>query len=815
MKNIIIEGAREKNLKNINVEIPRNKIVLLTGVSGSGKSSLAMDVLYQECQRQYLEAIAFQGIAKPDVDAVRNACAAIQISQRNHHRNPRSSVGTQTNIYTDLRMIYEKLGKRTCPHCHQEIFAHHCKEEVVKNGNDFEVYMYCEKCNHRMRKMTRTYFSYNTKDGACKTCEGMGTTLSLRKEKVLHEDLSLEDGAVDFWEQAYKNYQIQAYYKACDFFKCPIKKGTRLKDFTPLQKAILEEGVQSDKVKNLLENLELPKNVANGKFEGVYTTLFRRVHENGGVAQHQAIYFQEEECSTCHGERLQEESRNITVMDTRLPELVTVSLEELFEWILKLEDYLLKEEREIVLSYLLDLKTKLKRIIKAGLGYLHINRQTMTLSGGETQRILLAAALDSDLTGMLYILDEPTIGLHPKDTEGIIEILKELRDKGNTILVIEHDQDVMKAADWIIDIGPCAGVNGGMVVGEGTYDELLLQPDSITGMYLKNQNHSIISNHKQSNDFLKVRHAMMHNLKDIDVEFPIGCLTCVTGVSGSGKSTLVFDVLAKGNTQGNKNLVEGLSTFQHQILIEQAPLTRMKRSNVATYVQLYTEIRKLFGNLNSAIDQGFTMKDFSFNTKGGRCENCEGLGYVTSNMLFFEDIDIQCPVCKGKQFHDELLTIKYQGYSIHDVLQMSIERACELFQDQHKIMKILSLLNDVGLGYLTLGQSLTTLSNGEGQRLKLARELLEHRNEHNLYLIDEPTTGLHPLDVEHFLVLLHRLVEEGNTVIVVEHNVQVIRASDWIIDLGLEGGIHGGNVIAKGTLEDIKQHPDSVTGRYL
>lgn len=815
MKNIIIEGAKEKNLKNITIEIPRNNIVLLTGVSGSGKSTLAIDVLYQECQRQYLEAIAFQGIRKPNVDAVRNVCAAIQIVQGHRHKNPRSSIGTQTNIYTDLRMIFEKLGRRTCPACHQEIVAYQCKEEVIKKGTEFEVFMYCDKCHHRMKKLTRTYFSYNTREGACPTCEGMGKVLRIHKQMLFHEDCTLEEGAVDFWQQAYKKYQIQVFYQACVSFQCPLTLGTRLKDFSSLQRAILEDGVQSERVKKLAPNIEIAKTVIDGKFEGVCATLMRRIQEANGVPQHVEKYIHYETCGSCYGDRLQEESRMVTLMNTRLPQLSILSLNELYEWVVRMEASLTMDTKVIVESYIGDLKTKLKRIMKVGLGYLQINRQTMTLSGGETQRILLSAALDSDLTGMLYVLDEPTIGLHPKDTQGIIDILKDLRDKGNTILVIEHDKDVMKAADWILDIGPKAGIYGGEVVGQGTYEEIQLQPTSITGAYLKNKQIKSYQRRIPTGDYITVNHATMHNLKDIHVQFPMGCLTSVTGVSGSGKSTLVFAVLAKGKTNGTENIVDGLQRFKHIIQIEQAPLTKMKRSNIATYVQLYGEIRKLFGELPQTKQQGLTMKDFSFNSKGGRCEHCEGLGYVISNMLFFEDIDVLCPVCQGKQFHEDILAITYQGHSIHNILQMSVEQALRLFHSHKKINKVLTLLENVGLGYLQLGQTLTTLSAGEGQRLKLARELLGHMGEHNLYLIDEPTTGLHPLDIEHFIVLLQQMVDAGNTVIVVEHNEQIIYASDWVIDLGIEGGIHGGEVIAQGTPEQLKDNPYSVSGKYI
>lgn len=441
----------------------------------------------------------------------------------------------------------------------------------------------------------------------------------------------------------------------------------------------------------------------------------------------------------------------------------------------------------------------------------------MTLSGGEAQRLRLAAVLDSDLTGVIYILDEPTISLHPKDTEGLLTVLRSLRDKGNTVLVIEHDTAVMAAADYLIDIGPGAGKYGGEVIGSGTLQQIKEQATSVTGAYLNSKSEPRKFFRKGSGDFIEVSQADKHNLRNLTVRFPIGCLICVTGVSGSGKSTLMFDVLAKGDTdQPEKpNQVNGTGSFDRIVIVEQAPLTRMKRSNVATYSDAYTEIRKIFGQQQTAIEKGITANHFSFNVKGGRCDNCEGLGVVTNNLLFFEDQEVPCPVCSGKRFKDEVLSVTYRGHSITAVLGLSVEEGAELFADSPKISAILNLLQDVGLGYLELGQTTTTLSGGEAQRLKLAVELLANRGKKNLYLIDEPTTGLHPLDVEKFLKLLDRMVESGSTVVVVEHNQQIIGAADWIIDLGPGGGDAGGRIIAEGTPSDIRKDKNSVTGKFI
>ena len=858
MTDIVISGAREGNLKNITLAIPRDKLIVFTGLSGSGKTTLAIDVLFQECQRQYLEAIGYQGINKPKIDSVRSVSPAIMIGQNESSRNPRSTVGTLTNIYTDLRMVYEKLGVRACPKCNAVISAAECREEVEKSDGDFKVFMYCSKCNHRMEKLTRTHFSHNTREGACKTCAGLGKVLQVDTERTIHETLSLEDGAVDFWQQGYKDYQIESLYSAFRHYGMPVRPNTPVSDFDPVQKAILCQGVESEAVRKAFPDTLPPKTVAGGRFEGVFSTLWRRISDKGGDARQLNEYFLEEVCPDCRGERLGALSRSVTVAGTRLPELSVLSLDELGDWVHTLQDSLPESDHSLVEPYLLDLATKIRRIMHVGLGYLSLDRQTITLSGGESQRIKLAAALDSDLTGMIYIMDEPTIGLHPKDTEGMITILKKLRDAGNTVIVIEHDPDMMQAADYIVDIGPSSGKHGGEIIGTGTLDELKSQPSSVTGAYLLKQDEMKRNELRQngmkqremrqqgiaqpvvvqpvivqpimvqpgrkrqvsrraSEDVIRVAHADLHNLQNIDVNFPIGCLNVVTGVSGSGKSTLVLDVIAgAANAKPlSHNIVSGLAQFDRVVTIEQSAVTKMKRSNVATFSEAYAEIRKIYGDLPESREKGFSAKHFSFNTPGGRCENCEGLGYIVSNMLFFKDIEVTCPVCSGRQFSDEVLSVKYKGCSIKEILQLSVEEALVLFREQRRIERILKLLDDVGLGYLELGQSVTTLSGGEGQRLKLARELIGNKGQHSLYLMDEPTTGLHPIDVEHFLALLNRMVDSGNTIIVVEHNQQVIKACDWITDLGPDGGRNGGQIVFTGTPQDMLAMGQSATAEYL
>lgn len=814
---IRILHANEGNLKDVSLDIPKNRLVVFTGLSGSGKSTLAVDTIYQECQRQYLEAMGYQGIRKPDVESIINLSPAIKITQSEYHKNPRSSVGTVTSIYTELRMIYEKLHERECPSCGKYIRASECKEELEKSGGDFKVHMFCSQCGYKMEKLTRGHFSYNTREGACETCHGLGEVLKINMENMLNEDLPLEDGAVSYWDNAYKDYSIGNVNAAFRHYGLNESGNMPVTDYTDGQKILLLYGAESEEAKAHFRDVQVPKKVSEGRFEGILTTMWRRLDDKGSLTTQLEPYFISGTCDSCQGNKLKKLPGSVEVHGRTITALSLLSLLELDVWIEGIEVKLSPSEISMVSVFLKDMKIKARRLISAGIGYLSLDRKTMTLSGGEAQRMKLAATLDSTLTGIIYIMDEPTVGLHPKDTEGIMKILKNLRDLGNTVIVIEHDTDVMKEADHIIDIGPGAGKYGGEIIGQGTYSELLTLESSVTGRYLRSL-HNInenIRNHDEG--YIEVRNGTMFNLKSVYAKFPRKCLTSVTGVSGSGKSTLVFEILSKGDSSEKTtiNRVLGTDVFDHIVMVEQSGLSRMKRSNVATYSGVYSDVRKLFGSLKEAKVLGFDAKHFSFNTKGGRCERCEGLGYVTSNMLFFENVDVICPECGGKQFNDQVLSVRYRGHSIHEVLKLSIEEAAELFKEKKSMKKILDLLMDVGLLYLELGQTLTTLSGGEGQRLKLAKELIQSEGKKILYLIDEPTTGLHPLDVEKFLILLNRIVDAGNTVVVVEHNTQIIEASDWIIDLGPSGGINGGEVISMGTPHEVARDDESVTGKYI
>lgn len=797
---ITIENAYEGNLKNISLQIPRNKLVCVTGVSGSGKSTLVIDTLYKECQRQYLEATGYQGIQKPGVDHISNLSPAIQINQHHTNKNPRSTVGTMTNIYTDLRVMFEKISQRTCGNCHHAYSQNEGKQSLENIDGQYVSLVECPSCQAKEPLLTRTHFSYNKSEGACPTCSGIGEEIQINWSAIIDETKSIMDGALLFLDKGYQKYVQGILRNAFQFYQLEDVLASPVETWTQNHKTLLYKGVEAAQ---LDVEKGVPKNVTDGRFEGIEPMLWRKLADKGieGVPAEQ---FATTLCSACHGERLNEHSRRVTVYDKRLPELVSYSIEQLSRWIHEVTQHLPEQQKRYVDNFLLDIQTKTERILKVGVGYLTLDRQTITLSGGEQQKIKLAAVLDSTLTGVIYLLDEPTTGLHPKDTKGMIELLRNMRDLGNTVIVIEHDPDVMKAADLIIDVGPGAGKFGGEVIGIGNLEEMMAMESSVTGQYLQKET-KINERTRQPNEWLVVENVTKYNLNNVTAQFPMDCFTAVVGASGSGKSTLVFDVMVERD----------LSQFNQVITVEQSPITKMKRSNIATYTDAFSIIRTLFSKVPLAKEKGFTNKHFSFNTAGGRCENCEGLGVVPSNMLFFDNVELVCPACNGKRFKDEVLEVTLYDKSISQVLDLSVEEAGEVFKSDKKLTNILNLLQEVGLGYVTLGQPLTTLSGGEGQRLKLAKELLTVKKGKQLFLIDEPTTGLHPIDIEHFLVLLQRIVDAGNTVIVVEHNEQVIRAADWIIEMGPEGGMKGGKIIATGTPAQIMNNNDSIIREYI
>lgn len=824
---IEIQGAWENNLKHVTLRIPKHKLVVLTGPSGSGKSTLALDTLQRECQRQYMESMGMtsEAIAKPKVDAIIGLSPSISVGQHITNRNPRSTVGTITDIYTYLRVIYEKLGERVCIHCGGRFVP---GPDIAAAGSamgDEEEDLWfnsvgCPHCGGELTRLTRRNFSYNTPDGACETCDGLGHTVSLNLDAVFDEERSLLEGCVKIWYDVITKYNAPVLKAAAKHYGFVFDPNLPLKQYDAVQRDLLYYGVESGEFSAHFPGVKPPKSVNSGKFEGVLTGIWRRYKEKGSESGESAL-FHEETCASCNGARLKAEIRRVLVGGASIADISGWALQDALPWLERLMGELREEDREQVETLLHDLTVRMKRIVDVGLGYLSLNRQSITLSGGEAQRLRLASILGSALTGVLYILDEPTAGLHPRDTEGLIHVLQQLRDLGNTVLVIEHDIEMMRAADHVIDMGPGAGSFGGNIVGVGTLQELMDHPASVTGAFLREAGASVGPRVRRRGNgkFLKVCDAYARNLKHIDAAFPLGCLVAVTGVSGSGKSTLLFDLVAAGGLDDQQRdgcgSITGFDAIDNIVTVDQSPIGRMSRSNVATYSDVFTAMRNLYAGLPEAKQAGLTPKHFSFNTPGGRCEHCQGLGVVPMDMFFLPGLEVRCPVCHGKRFKEEVLRVTYNGLSISDLLNLTIEESLPLLSGQTRMEGPIALLAEVGLGYLQWGQSIRTLSGGEGQRLRLAKELSGKTKRHTLYLLDEPSTGLHPRDTKQLLILLNRLVDAGNTVIVVEHNLDIIRECDWVIDIGPEGGAAGGQIVAAGTPEDVAAVSASHTGRFL
>ncbi|MDN7242387.1 excinuclease ABC subunit UvrA [Planococcus sp. N028] len=810
---IRITNATENNLKNVSVDIPKNQFVVITGPSGSGKSTLALDILQRESQRQYMEAngIISSLVNKPKVGSVVGLSPSIGVGQHVTNRNPRSTVGTVTDMYTYMRVIYEKLGERQCPNCQATVTQSMATDEMSET-------VACGNCGHELENLTRAHFSFNTLEGACPVCSGLGKTVDIHQDQVFNSELSLRDGAVTFWFPTVREYYGRIVETGAKYYGFDLDMDVRLKDYNEVQRDFLFYGAESEEFKRHFPDTQPPKTVSRGRFEGVLTGLWRRYKENGGNSVESKFFFSHT-CPECSGEKLKKESRLAKVGGYPITEVSKWPLDEVLEWIKGLEQQAEEMNDSLTAMILKDLTSKITRIVNVGLAYLSMEREAVTLSGGESQRLRLATILGSGLTGVLYILDEPTAGLHPKDTQGLVTIIKQLRDIGNTVLVIEHDVSVMEQADHIIDLGPGAGNMGGEVVGEGTLHDLQEQPRSVTGAFVKEPYAPPAKRRAGTGEHITVHNAHKNNLKNLTVSFPFGCFVTVTGVSGSGKSSLLFDIVAASGSdeasQEGYDRITGFDGVDKMVTVDQSALSRMQRSNVATYTEVFTLLRTLFAKLPASVENGLSAKHFSFNTEGGRCENCQGLGYVLAKMYFLPDFEVECPVCHGKRFKEEVLAVTYHEHSISDILDLSIEESLPLFEGQKKITAIIGLLCEVGLGYLKWGQTVTTLSGGEGQRLKLARELSKPAKGHTLYILDEPSTGLHPNDVKTLLLLINKLVDAGNTVIIVEHNTDIIRASDWVIDLGPEGGETGGYLVAEGTPEQIALNKKSYTGAYL
>lgn len=933
-KDIIIKGAREHNLKNIDVKIPREKLVVLTGLSGSGKSSLAFDTIYAEGQRRYVESLSsyarmFLGqMEKPDVDYIDGLSPAISIDQKTTSKNPRSTVGTVTEIYDYLRLLYARIGIPHCPKCgkevqrqsidqivdkvmslgegtkiqilapvirgkkgeHKKVFENARKSGYVRVKADGEQYdlsepielkktqkhnieiiidrliirenivqrltdsletaialtgdvvlveviggeimsfsqnFACDDCGISLQELTPRLFSFNNPYGACDNCDGLGALSKIDPDLVIaDENLSIINGAISAtgWANANKKDSMAYMYftALADYYGFDVN--TPYKDLPKDIQDIILYGTGDT---NIPMNYE--RSYGSGKysapFEGVITNLERRYNANtyDYVKNDIERYVNDVTCPKCHGARLNDEVLAVTINGVNIYEFTTMSIQKEMNFVNSLE--LTDREKMIGEQILKEIKARLKFLLDVGLDYLSLSRSAGTLSGGEAQRIRLATQIGSGLMGVLYILDEPSIGLHQRDNDRLIETLKHLRDLGNTVIVVEHDTDTMYAADYIVDIGPGAGVNGGELVGEGTVEDLIKSPRSITGKYLSGElKIEVPKERRKPTGWIEVRGAKENNLKNINVKIPIGVMTCVTGVSGSGKSSLVNEILYKKLAHvlnrarthaGEHKEIKGIEQLDKIIDINQSPIGRTPRSNPATYTNVFGDIREVFASTNEAKVRGYKSGRFSFNVKGGRCEACSGDGIKKIEMHFLADIFVPCEVCKGKRYNRETLEVKYKGKNIYEVLEMTVDEGVEFFENIPKIKRKLETLQEVGLGYIKLGQSSTTLSGGEAQRVKLATELSKRSTGKTIYILDEPTTGLHTADVHKLTEVLDKLVEGGNTVVVIEHNLDVIKTADYIIDMGPEGGDNGGTVIASGTPEQVAKVEKSYTGKYL
>jgi excinuclease ABC subunit A len=840
---IIIRGARLHNLKNITLRIPKNKLVVLTGLSGSGKSTLAFDTLHQEAQRQFLESFGMVTyFQKPSVDRIEGLSPAISVDQHLTNHSPRSTVGTVTEVFTYLRILFARIGRQQCPVCGNDVPPSHSvtgaigldllsTEQVDDSGESdgAEANTYpCPHCGSPVPELGMAHFSFNKPEGACPTCTGLGVVYAPNIALVIDPARSVQDGGVLRWVTVEMTRHLETLKLAARHYKIDFDPATPICDFTPAQRDLLLYGVQSVEFRRHFPDVEPPATVSRGRFEGVVTALMRRHEEHAQDGEYRKKLEQvmvPQTCPVCQGNRLRPESAAVTVAGSTIIDVSQMPFTTLLDWVQKLPRVVPPDERDIIQAIIDDLNERILRLISVGAGYLTMARSSPTLSEGEAQRLRLSALLGSDLTGVMYILDEPTIGLHARDTGRLISVLRQLRDLGNTVVVVEHDLELIQAADHVIDIGPGAGRDGGRIVAEGEPGEIAANTASVTGDYLAGRVVMRASRGRRGNgEGLVIRGAREHNLKDVTVRIPLGTLTAVTGVSGSGKSSLMLDILDRAarqrfngasDTPGAHDVIEGWEHLDKVISIDQEAIGLTPRSNAATFTDAFTAIRQVFADTMEARQRGLTPGHFSFNVPGGHCERCKGAGMLTVNMHFLPDVQVRCPACRGRRFKQEVLEVRYRGYDIAEILDLTIEEAVAVFKDVPAAAARLTLMAEVGLGYLPLGQPANTLSGGEAQRIKLAKELARRTAGRTLYLLDEPTTGLHPADVARLLDLLQQLVDAGNSVVVIEHNLDVIRASDWIIDMGPEGGEAGGYLIAQGTPDAIARAPQSFTGRAL
>ncbi|MBH9417806.1 excinuclease ABC subunit UvrA [Pseudomonas aeruginosa] len=936
MDKILIRGARTHNLKNVDLTLPRDKLIVITGLSGSGKSSLAFDTLYAEGQRRYVESLSAYArqflsmMEKPDVDTIEGLSPAISIEQKSTSHNPRSTVGTITEIYDYLRLLYARVGTPRCPdHAipleaqtvsqmvdqvlalpegsklmllapvirerkgeHLAVFDEMRAQGFVRARVDGKLYeldevpkldkqkkhsidvvvdrfkvradlqqrlaesfetalsladgialvapmdededveeiifsarFACPVCGHSISELEPKLFSFNNPAGACPTCDGLGVKQFFDARRVVNGELTLAEGAIRGWDRR-NVYYFQMLGSLAQHY------GFSLEDpFDELgaehQKGVLYgSGRENVDFRYLNDRGDIVKR--SHPFEGILPNLERRYREpeSATVREELAKFLSTQPCPDCHGTRLRREARHVWVGDRTLPAITAMPVGEACEYAAGLS--LTGRRGEIAAKILKEIRDRLQFLVNVGLDYLTLDRSADTLSGGEAQRIRLASQIGAGLVGVMYILDEPSIGLHQRDTERLLGTLTHLRNLGNTVIVVEHDEDAIRLADYVVDIGPGAGVHGGQVVAEGTPDQVMNHPDSLTGKYLSGRKKIAVPAKRTPRDkkkLLKLKGARGNTLQNVTLEIPVGLFTCITGVSGSGKSTLINNTLfpitataLNGATTlevAPYDSFDGLQHLDKVVDIDQSPIGRTPRSNPATYTGLFTPIRELFSGVPEARSRGYGPGRFSFNVKGGRCEACQGDGVIKVEMHFLPDIYVPCDVCKGKRYNRETLEIRYKGKSIHEVLEMTIEEAREFFDAVPALARKLQTLMDVGLSYIKLGQSATTLSGGEAQRVKLSRELSKRDTGKTLYILDEPTTGLHFADIQQLLDVLHRLRDHGNTVVVIEHNLDVIKTADWLVDLGPEGGSKGGQIIANGTPEQVAEMPQSHTGHFL
>lgn len=838
---IVVHGAKEHNLKNICFEIPKGKLVVLTGRSGSGKSSIATDILQKECIRQYLESLGMttDHIAKAKVDMIMGLSPSIGVPQRVADFNPRSTVGTKTGILTILRNMFAVMGSQPCSNCgqiikqplqskHKLTIVEIEKDEPNSSSKKIKKsYFDCPHCGKQLEKLKMDHFSFNATAGACEICKGIGKIIAVDLSCLLNEEKTIKNGGIDFWNEAIAKYYENIILAASKYYNFQFDPAIPIKNYTKEQRNFLLYGITFSDFIKAHQNIQAPKKVSEGNFEGIIPYLINAYKKNPDkVSNDIKKYITHQPCTECKNTRLGRLGREVTVNGKTIIDVAKLNLNELLKWIHNLEQFVSEDELQVLTAFSGALKNRTSNLIEIGLDYLTLDRTLPSLSAGESQRLRLANLLGSGLTGVLYVLDEPTTGLHPHDTPKLLKTLRMLQEAGNTVLIIEHDMDVVKKADYIIDVGPGGGSNGGEIVASGTSADIIACATSTTGKYLNKKPTIMPSMFIHENRALTIRGACEYNLKNIDVSIPIKQFVVMTGVSGSGKSTLLFDILDKvarnyfnnaNEIPGKYTSVDGLEHFNRIVTVDQITIGNSKssRSNIATYTKLFDLIRDLFASLPEAKARGFGPEKFSFNTSDERCENCNGAGTVEVDMTFMPDIETECPACNGMRFNEELLTVQFQGYNIANILDMTISDAVPLFKQEKKIFALLDLMNQVGLEYLKLGQSTSTLSGGEAQRIKLAAELAKPETGNTLYLLDEPTTGLHPEEVERLLDILKKLVSKGNTVVVIEHNLDVISKADTIIDFGPGGGLAGGKIVATGTPQEIAANKVSLTGQCL